>query len=160
MHTLCNVSLNELKHWVVHLENASSSYPVSPASLSSLSSKKGGESLVASAGKVVDFQRLALVVPIRLQNKSMCTRPLSKKLSTRKCQMNELISVDYTSKGGEKQFLDVRKGRKSRESKNKVRCSWPTHSPYIDWSSSEFTCTKCIPELNRAEDALKTGSKT
>ena len=73
---------------------------------------------------------------------------------------NELISVDYTSKGGGKQFLDVRKGRKSRESKNKVRCSWPTHSPYIDWSSSEFTCTQCVPGLNRAEDALKTRSKT
>ena len=44
------------------------------------------------------------------------------------------ISVDYTSKVGEKQFSDVRKGPKSRQSKIKVCCSWfvgPTHSPYF-----------------------------
>ena len=37
---------------------------------------------------------------------------------------NELVSVDYTSKVGEKQFSDVWKGLKSRESKIKVCCSW------------------------------------
>ena len=53
--------------------------------------------------------------------------PLSKKLSTRKC-------VDYTSKAGEKQFSDVWKRRKSRESKIKVPYSWfagLTRSPYF-----------------------------
>ena len=32
--------------------------------------------------------------------------------------------MDYTSKVGEKQFLDVQKGHKSREFKIKVHCSW------------------------------------
>ena len=36
----------------------------------------GGESLVTSAGKAVDFHRLALVVPIRLQNKTACAREI------------------------------------------------------------------------------------
>ena len=36
----------------------------------------GGESLVTSAGKVVDFRRLALAVPIRLQNETTCTRDI------------------------------------------------------------------------------------
>ena len=37
---------------------------------------EGGESLVTSAGKVVDFRRLALAVPIRLQNETTCTRDI------------------------------------------------------------------------------------
>ena len=45
---------------------------------------------------------------------------LSKILSTQ----NELVSVDYTLKVGEKQFSDVRKRRKSREFKIKVYCCW------------------------------------
>ena len=90
----------------------------------------GGESLVTSAGKVVDFRRLALAEPIRLHNETTCTRDIlstQQKLSTRK-------SVDYSSKVGEKQFPDVRKGRKSSDSKNEVLCSWfagPTRSPYF-----------------------------
>ena len=59
---------------------------------------------------------------------------------------NSKMSVDYTSKDGEKQFPDVWKRRKSRESKIKVCCSWfagPTRSVTI-FCSSEFTCTKCI----------------
>ena len=46
-----------------------------PADVTRLSPQKtgGGESLVTSVGKVVDFRRLALAVPIRLQNETMCT---------------------------------------------------------------------------------------
>ena len=45
--------------------------------------------------------------------------------SAKNCQLeNELVSVDYSSKVGEKQCSDVRKRRKSRESKIKVCCSW------------------------------------
>ena len=55
--------------------------------------------------------------------------------SAKNCQLeNELISVDYTLKVGEKQFSDVRMRRKSRESNIKVCCSWfvgPTRSPYF-----------------------------
>ena len=151
MHTLCNVSLNELKHWVVHLENASSSYLVSPASLIPRLS------LLLSLMRDSLGMRLSLIKERRREPGCICRKscrlPVScsggtnqiaeqkhvytstqKKIVNSKMS-NELISVDYTSKGGEKQFLDVRKGRKSRESKNKVRCSWfagPTHSPYID----------------------------
>ena len=42
--------------------------------------------------------------------------------------------MDYTSKVDEKQFLDVRKGRKSRESKIEVHCgqfAGQAHSPYF-----------------------------
>ena len=55
-------------------------------------------------------RRLALAVPIRLQNETQ------QKMSTR----GELISADYTLKVDEKQFLDVRKGHKSGESKVEV----------------------------------------
>ena len=55
--------------------------------------------------------------------------------STKKRQLkNELVSVDYTSKVGEKQFSNVRKRHKFRESKIKGCCSWlagPTRSPYF-----------------------------
>ena len=76
---------------------------------------------------------MALAAPIRLQNETTCTRDIlstQQKLSIR----NELVSADYTSKVGEKQFLDVRKGRKSRESKIEVHCSWfagPARSLYF-----------------------------
>ena len=36
----------------------------------------GGESLVTSVGKVIDLHCLALAVPIRLQNKTMCLRDI------------------------------------------------------------------------------------
>ena len=55
--------------------------------------------------------------------------------SAKNCQLeNELVSIDYTSKVGKKQFSDGWKSRKSRESKIKVCCNWfagPTHSPYL-----------------------------
>ena len=35
-----------------------------------------------------------------------------------------IMSMDYISKVGEKQFSDVRKGRKSKESKIEVHYSW------------------------------------
>ena len=92
-------------------------------------------------GKVVDFRHHALVDPIRLQNESTYTRDI---LSTQQknCQLeNELVSLDYTSKVGERQFLDVRKRCKSRESKIK------------------FTCTKCVTELNTTAVASKTRSE-
>ena len=97
-----------------------------------LSSKWGG--LVISVGKVVDFYRLAVAVPIRLQNEITCTHDI---LSTQQKIVNsksELISVDYTLKVGEKQFSDVQKRHKSRESMIKVCCSWfagQTCSPYF-----------------------------
>ena len=49
-----------------------------------------------------------------------------------------LVSVDYTSKVGEKQFSDVWKRCKSRESNIKIDCSWfvgLTRSPYLAASS-------------------------
>ena len=90
----------------------------------------GGENLLTSAGKVVDFRCLALAVPIRLQNEITWTRDI---LSTQQRIANS-ISTDYNSKVGEKQFSGVRKGRKSRESKIKIHCSWfagPTCSSYF-----------------------------
>ena len=44
------------------------------------------------------------------------------------------MSADCISKVDEKQFLDVRKGSKSRDSKVEVHCSWftgPIRSPYF-----------------------------
>ena len=81
------------------------------ASFQALSSKRlggGGESLVTSIGKFVDFQHLALVVLIRMQNETMCTRdicPLNKTLQLK----NEFISTDYTSKVGENCFWMCRR---------------------------------------------------
>ena len=96
----------------------------------SLLIKRGEESLVTSAGKVVDFRCLALAVPIRLQNETTCTHDI---LSTQQKIVNS-INADYNSKVGEKQFLGVQKGRKSRESKIEVHCGWfvgPIRSPYF-----------------------------
>ena len=45
-----------------------------PGSL--LEKRGGGESLVTSAGEVVDFRHLALAVPTRLQNEIMFTRDI------------------------------------------------------------------------------------
>ena len=50
----------------------------------------GGESLVTSAGKVVDFHRLALAVPIRLQNGTTCTRDI---LSTQQKIVNSKMNL-------------------------------------------------------------------
>ena len=80
--------------------------------------------------------------------------------SAKNCQLeNELVSVDYASKVGEKQFLDVRKSRKSRESKIKV-CS----SSLQDWLAHhtfqlQVYVHKVRLELNTTVDALKTRSK-
>ena len=49
-----------------------------------------GESLVTSVGKVVDFRRLALAVPIRLQNETTCTRDI---LSTQQKIVNSKINL-------------------------------------------------------------------
>ena len=75
--------------------------------------------------------------------------------SAKKCQLkNELVSVNYTSKVGEKQFSNVRKRRKSRESKIK---GWFCGTDLLTvLCSSEFTCTKCVTELNTTADASKT----
>ena len=85
-----------------------------------------------SVGKAVDFLRLALAVPIRLQNETTCARHFVH--SAKYWQLeNELVSVDYASKVGEKQFSEVQKRRKSEESKIKVCCNWfagLTRSPY------------------------------
>ena len=80
--------------------------------------------MVASGRKVVDFRCLGLAVPIRLQKETTCTRDI---LSTQQknCQLrNEFVSVDYTSRVGEKQFSNVRKSRKFRDSNIKACCSW------------------------------------
>ena len=63
-----------------------------------------GESLVTSAGKAVDFQHLALAVPIRLQNETTCTRDIS---STQQKIINS--KLNYTSKVDEKQFSGVQR---------------------------------------------------
>ena len=96
----------------------------------------GGESLVTSAGKVVDLQRLALAVQITNQiaeRNHVYTWHFVN--SAKYCQLkNELISADCISKVDEKQFLDVQKGSKSRDSKVEVHCSWftgPTRSSYF-----------------------------
>ena len=104
-------------------------------------------------GKVVDFRQLAQAVPIRLQINTMCTRNTffhSAKI------VNSLISIDGTSKVGEKQFSDVRKGCKSRESKIEAHCSQFAGlvcSPYF--AAPDFIFTK----LNRAADASRAKSK-
>ena len=106
MHTLCNVSLNELKHWVVHLENASSSYLVSPASLIprlSLIKKRRREP------GYICRKSCRLPVPCSggtnqiAEQKHVYTSTQQKIVNSK--MSNELISVDYTSKGGEKQFF-------------------------------------------------------
>ena len=75
----CNYSVT-----IFHGRAALASFPVSPK-------KRGGESLVTSA---VDFWHLALAVPIRLQNKTMCTGDILSIDSAKNCQLqNELISV-------------------------------------------------------------------
>ena len=66
--------------------------------------RRGGESLVTFAGKVVDFRRLALAVPIRLQNETTCTRDIFVHSAKNWKLENELISIDYTSKFGETVF--------------------------------------------------------
>ena len=89
--------------------------------LASSPTKRRGR--VTSAEKAVDFCCLALAVPIKLQNETMCTR--HSVYSAKNCQfINEFVRVDYPLKVGEKQFLDVRKRHKSRESKIKVCYSW------------------------------------
>ena len=79
-----------------------------PSLIPKLSPQKNGreESLVTSVGKVVDFWRLALVVPIRHVYTWHSVH------SAKNYQLeNEPISVDYTSKVGQKQFSNVRMGR-------------------------------------------------
>ena len=111
--TKCQINL--VGRYQFHSQDFLASFP------GSLLKTRKGRSLVTSVGKVVDFRCLVLAVPIRLQNRTTCTRdicPLSKN-----CQLeNELISADYTSKVSEKQFSGVWKEHKSRESKNKVHC--------------------------------------
>ena len=74
------------------------------------------------------------------------------------CQLeNELVSVDYTSKVGEKQFSDVWKRHKSRESKIKFCCSWfagPTRSPYFAGPSLHVQSASwnSTPSYRRLED--------
>ena len=83
------------------------------ASSQALSSKTvGGESLVTFTGKVVDFHHLALVVPIRLQNKTMCTCDiLSTQQKVRKSKMNLWHRLHLEGK----QCSDLQKRHKSRE---------------------------------------------
>ena len=69
----------------------------------------GGESLVTPAGKVVDFWRLAQVVPVRLQNETTCTRDIpstQQKLSTPKRTYTAQTTPQALVK---KQFSDVQK---------------------------------------------------
>ena len=99
-------------------------------------------------GKVVDFWCLALAVPVRWQNETTFTHDI---LSTQQ-KLTTRISTDYTTKVGEKkqQFLDMRKGSKSKESKIEVYCSWfagPTCSPYFI-APARYTYKKCVMKLN------------
>ena len=79
------------------------------SSLASRLSQKfeGGESLVTFCVKVVDFQHLALVVPIRLQSETTCT-----------CDFVSTQQKEFT-KVGEMLFSDVQKRHKSKGSKIK-----------------------------------------
>ena len=70
----------------------------------------GGESLVTSVGKVVDSTTLLW----RYQSDCNCRTKLCLHMTFCPLTKNELISVDSTSKVGEKQFSDVRKWRKSK----------------------------------------------
>ena len=92
-------------------------------------------------------------------NVHMTLCPLSKN-----CQLeNELIyiSTEYTSKVGEKQFSDVWKGGKFRESKIQGNSSWLVGLPCSPQllRSCEFTCTKCIMKLYRTVDASRVKSE-
>ena len=67
---------------------------------SSPTKRRGRESWVTSVGKAVDFRHLALAVPIKLQNETMCTR--HSVYSAKNCQFkNELVRIDYPLKVGE-----------------------------------------------------------
>ena len=59
-------------------------------------------------------------------------------------------------KVGEKQFSDVRKGCKSKESKIKVNYRQLQTGLIIILRSFKFTCKKCVMELNTAADASGT----
>ena len=56
------------------------------------------------------------------------------------------------------QKLDVRREQKTKESKIIVHFGL-RDSSLIILGSSEFTCTKCVTELNRAADASRTKSE-
>ena len=76
--------------------------------VSRLSQKfEGGESLVTFCVKVVDFQHLTLVLPIRLQSETTCT-----------CDFVSTQQKEFT-KVGEMLFSDVQKRHKSKGSKIK-----------------------------------------
>ena len=65
------------------------------------------------------------------------------------CQLeNELISVHYTQKVGEKQLSDVQKRRKSRESEINFAIVGSGTDSLTILCSSNFTCTKCVMELS------------
>ena len=105
----------------------------------------GGESLVTSSGRVVDFQRLALVVPIRLQNETTCTHDiLSTKMSTRKWTYKCKLHL----KSWWKIVFGCAEGGGGAQNGH---CSWfagPTHLPYFtapslhvqsaSWNSTEL----------------------
>ena len=74
--------------------------------------------LVIVTWKDIDFWHLDQAVPIRLRNRIMCTQDRLSILSRN--FKNELVSTDYTSKGGEKQFSYVQKGGKTKKSEDEV----------------------------------------
>ena len=104
-----------------------------------------GESLVTFRGKVVDFRRLGLAYQSDCRTKprvhvTFC--PLSKKLSTWRLVKNSFqMCTREASPESPRSKLAV------------VGCR--TDSLTI-LCSSEFTCTKCVTELNTTADAPKT----
>ena len=83
-------------------------------------------------------------------------RPLSKN-----CHLeNELTSIDYTLKVGEKQLFGCAEGVQVQrvQDRSSLQLVYGTDSLTI-LHSSKFTCTKCVPELNRTADVSKTRSE-
>ena len=114
-----------------------------------LSSKTGGwrESLVTSVGKVVDFWHLALAVPIRLQNKTTCTRDI---LSTQQKIVNlKLISTDCTSKVDENSFQMCGRGASPESSRSKFTVAG------LQDRLAHHTLQLRVYMYNRTADALR-----
>ena len=80
--TKCGINL--VGRYQFHSQDFLASFP------GSLLKTREGESLVTSAGKVVDFRRLVLAVPIRLQNGTICTHNI---LSTQQKIVNSKMNL-------------------------------------------------------------------
>ena len=143
----------------------------------------GGESLVTSTVKAVDFRRLGLAVPIRLQNEITCSRNLFQ----RHCQcalhalnkhthvcgvlyklttQDERANADYTPTVGKTQLSSVREGHRTEESSVTFYYGWFAGSATSSFIAarrisvvkdelSEFVCKKLSKKQRMHCDSRK-----